>query len=374
MFHYPGEDCEGAASGPWHQSVGDGVSGVDRAAIERVALFGDFYRQQEDVYRGLTLDTMQAPVAGAAYEEEFAWQNLMDPSGPMADVNTIQSVKAHQEEKHSATSPPLRFDAKDVPPMLPEDRHFNMEATHLLLNSQEEAAWEAGNRLLEILDEEATAEIKKVNRQKFTVKAVAFWQGLTCEIKLRAYGLQGRHFAFEFQRVRGDSLAFNGLFRLIKQHLTSPCSEEVRTGPAFFPPTPPVAFVSDEAHNDSIGPLTPLIDAAFNAEDVHEQAEVAAGLAAVAEDDAAARTLCTPKASAAIRKLLEVNCFEVVCHVARLLSRLALSPGAEVCFPGEGLLPLLNKVWKQASGKLLKAQLETAMSRCGERCGEGPQR
>jgi len=134
-----------------------------------------------------------------------------------------------------------------------------------------------------------------------------------------------------------------------------------------LPPPSPCAQFSGEADKNSS--LLPLIDTARNADDVGAQAEAAAGLARAAEDANCMPELCTPGACEAIRKLMEVDRFEVSCQVARLLSKLALSPVAEVCFLGEGLLRLiLEKVVGFATGQLLRLQLGEALERLAARC------
>lgn len=342
------EDCEDGHSGTLcHEAVSDRIQALQEP------LAGDFYRDQDTV-RGLTLDNsswttppnMQS--ACEAYgEEEMAW-------------NVPEHIQPKEQLGQQSRS---LFQPHDFPPLLPDHSCFKIEATTLFLGTEE--AWIAGNRLVDFLNLEAAAHIKKVNRRKFTVKAAALWQGLTCEMKLRAYRMPCGQSAFEFQRVGGDCLAFNGLFRLLKQHI---CGIEEQTSPdCQLPPPSPCAQFSGEADKNSS--LLPLIDTARNADDVGAQAEAAAGLARAAEDANCMPQLCTPGACDAIRKLMEVDRFEVSCQVARLLSKLALSPVAEVCFLGEGLLRLiLEKVVGFATGQLLRLQLGEALERLAARC------
>jgi len=291
-------------------------------------LSGDFYREQDDVYRGVTLCSEDVALCKVAAKE-------------------VQP-----------TTGQLSFQPTDTPPQLPIDGCCTVEATTLYLSHEE--PWIAANRLLSFLDDEATAHIKKVNRSKFTVKLEALWQGLTCEVKVRVYRMvRSSQCAFEFQRVGGDCLAFNGLFRLVQQLLCPLKNECVGDAGHSFSPPPPPPF--EKADSEFVS-LLPLIDAAQNAEDVTAQAEAAAALASVAEDERATAQLCSPRACAAIRRLLQVNRFEVSCQVTRLLSKLALFPGAEVCFFAEGILHLIfDKVLGLSTGKLLQDQLAKAV-------------
>lgn len=338
-----GQDCEGGAWGLVIPAEAVGALG------QAVALSGDFYRERE-IYRGLTL--CRGPVLAAAYSEGSS-------DGPWGKC-------AEQEEwfgqLHKGEQGQQSFQPTDTPPQLPDDGCFTVEATTLILSG--EAAWIAGNRLLSFLDEDATAHIKKVNRRKFTVKAEALWQGLTCEVKVRAYLMNSGECAFEFQRVGGDCLAFNGLFRLVKQRLCPSWSEHVNTAA----PPPPLPFVLDETELSTVS-LLPLIEAAQHADDVSAQAEAAAALAAAAEGGRSVSELCSPGACAAISRLLKVDRFQVSCQVVRLLAKLAIAPGAEAWFFGEGILrPLLEKVWGLVTGKQLRDELAKAIRCLRSRC------
>eukprot|EP00434_Breviolum_minutum_P009116 symbB.v1.2.008030.t1/scaffold490.1/size198488/1 len=238
--------------------------------------------------------------------------------------------------------------------MLPPESH-HVEANTVYLDSIKDPCWKVGNRLLHFLREKAVSEIRKVNKKKYTVKAKVFCSGLVCEIKVRAYRTETTEMALVVHRLGGDSIAFNALFRLLKQDLTSELSElrsfELEDGHRSHLDVSP--DLPDEVENfvdrqsSTVDPaegfLTPLFDAAHNAEDTQAQAEAAASLASAAEDTSTVKQLCSQKAQKAIVKLLQVNCFEVSCQVVRLIVKLAVTPGAEVFFSGEGLLGLLQR-------------------------------
>eukprot|EP00913_Durusdinium_trenchii_P002634 g2439.t1 len=145
-----------------------------------------------------------------------------------------------------------------------------------------------GHRLLSFLQEKAVSHIKKVNKKKFTMKASVLCNGNVCEIKVRAYrtGQERRQETLVMlHRLQGDSIAFNALFRLLKQDLTSLTSElkERHNRSHEVHELPAVAQTKTTAPPNSAF-LTPLMDAAHNAEDTQAQAEAAASLAAAAEE------------------------------------------------------------------------------------------
>lgn len=84
------------------------------------------------------------------------------------------------------------------------------------------------NLVLDFL-EASLATIVKVNRSKFTVKAVATVEGLECVLKIRVYW-QGTACAVEFNRRSGDGLAFGALFRQARHVVTSTAAFSTSVG------------------------------------------------------------------------------------------------------------------------------------------------
>eukprot|EP00435_Cladocopium_sp_Y103_P010815 s3770_g2.t2 len=265
----------------------------------------------------------------------------------------------------------LVFHESDVLPKFPESHLVEAKTVYL---STEVPCWKLGNRLLTFLREKAVSHIKKVNKKKYTVKAQVLCNGLVCEIKIRAYR-SAKEIAVVVHRLGGDSIAFNALFRLLKQDLTTGLPLELKAEADVSPdteiPSDEVIEVAENAvrHGPAVAPsenafLEPIIDAAHNADDTQAQAEAAASLAAAAEDTGTVKQLCNQKAQKAIEKLLKVNCFEVSCQVVRLIMKLAVAPGAEAFFNGAGLLHLLQrKVTDLAAGKKLRVQLSQTVEK-----------
>ncbi|CAK9105568.1 unnamed protein product [Durusdinium trenchii] len=350
-----GDDCEGSAFDTW-----ENVRSVYPLGL------GDFYREQDDVVRGITLNT-----SDALPSESFDWPSL-------EDSDWSKALEVHSEaEKRQVDAATLVFGPEDLPPMLPpESDYVEANTVHL---SNETPGWMVGHRLLSFLQEKAVSHIKKVNKKKFTMKASVLCNGNVCEIKVRAYrtGQERRQETLVMlHRLQGDSIAFNALFRLLKQDLTSltselkaPCAVPAEVSPLPEASSHEVHELPAVAQTKTTAPpnsafLTPLMDAAHNAEDTQAQAEAAASLAAAAEDTGSVNELCThPRAPSVIQKLLEVNCFEVSCQVMRLIVKLAVTPGAEAVFRDGAVRLLQKKVNDLANGKMLKQQFSQAMEK-----------
>eukprot|EP00933_Yihiella_yeosuensis_P074720 TRINITY_DN8375_c0_g1_i1.p1 TRINITY_DN8375_c0_g1~~TRINITY_DN8375_c0_g1_i1.p1 ORF type:complete len:429 (+),score=72.46 TRINITY_DN8375_c0_g1_i1:78-1289(+) len=336
--------------------------GDDSPKSTQMPMSGDFYAAPE-VYRSVectSIDDILLEANVAAQCKQDSHETAQSKrSVPEYNSDTKEQIQVDNSDHFE------HFQPTDKPPLAPNDDRFQVEVTTLYLRDEE--PWISGNRLLEILSEEATAQIQKVNRRKFTVKASVLWEGLTCEVKVRAYVMHGNGYDYvlEFQRVDGDTIAFNGMFQLVQSRL-SPRSGKAQLS---MEQPPPLAPLDRDDTADMKGALLPLIDAAQHAADVSVQAEAAAGLADAAKDPTLVDQLCSPQACAAIRQLLKVNCFQVSCQVARLLSNLALLPQAEGCFIGEGILRILfERVWELATGKLLRGELTRAIRCLVTRC------
>mmetsp|Transcript_39727 Transcript_39727/g.91853 ORF Transcript_39727/g.91853 Transcript_39727/m.91853 type:complete len:389 (+) Transcript_39727:110-1276(+) len=338
MF-WQGDDCEGGSFTPYDRSV---------------PLSGDFYRENDDVARGITLSFDEVSSETRCFREAELEDTDRKKSAYPLDRCVIQAC-----QKLDGNAVRTEFQPGDRPPSLDYEPS---EVTKIFIEPDE--AVPKKNALLHFLNEESTAHIKKVNRKKFTVKAEVLWAGLTCEIKNRAYQLPDNRVVFLFQRLRGDSIAFNGLFQSVKTFLTS--GDTVQSVPLSLPAPAPVSQeLSLAAECSKPDLLTPLIDAANRAEDTQAQAEAAAGLAAAAEDTGSVEQLCNnDNARTAIQKLLEVNCFGVSCQVLRLLVKLAVSQHTrKAFFQGKGFM---EKVYSLATTTLWNDESKGEM-RSGER-------
>lgn len=347
-----GDDCDGIAA----------LEAWEEARSVYPSPLGDFYREDDDVVRGITISNPDVP-------EPLESFNLPEVLAPRDWKKCFNGSWSEVESRDGDAA--LVFHESDVLPKFPESHLVEAKTVYL---STEVPCWKLGNRLLTFLREKAVSHIKKVNKKKYTVKAQVLCNGLVCEIKIRAYR-SAKEIAVVVHRLGGDSIAFNALFRLLKQDLTTGLPLELKAEADVSPdteiPSDEVIEVAENAvrHGPAVAPsenafLEPIIDAAHNADDTQAQAEAAASLAAAAEDTGTVKQLCNQKAQKAIEKLLKVNCFEVSCQVVRLIMKLAVAPGAEAFFNGAGLLHLLQrKVTDLAAGKKLRVQLSQTVEK-----------
>jgi len=359
MF-FRGDDCEAGPGGQWGRelaTVGEGRPSFDMTQINSM-ISGDFYRDTEDTVRGLALDAFPDQINEAS---SFG-KDWHHPYGS-SDFDSALEIKRGQLVQGTLEQTQRSFQESDLPPQLPDDDGFALsKATAIYLT--DEAAWCAGNRLLSFLNEEIQAHVKKVNRIKFTIKAEVLFQSQTCVVKVRVYRLelsaQALNFVFEFQRKSGDSVAFSGFFRQARQCLCPSPSSAVELSREAPKLPPPVAMLQPSSQEDTECLVTPLIDAACHAEDRSLQASAAAGLAEAAEDSPT--QLCTDNGFIAIRRLMQVESFEVSSQVSRLLSILVDSCEADAYFVKDGMLHLLlDKIRVLTDGQLLRRQLAQAL-------------
>jgi hypothetical protein len=103
-----------------------------------------------------------------------------------------------------------RFEPEDLPPPLPSDELFALNPTTIVVVA--ESPDKIGNVLIEEIRRKAT--MQKVSRRKFTIVATTLDEILGCKVKIRVYAAEnGSKCAVEFQRRAGDCIAFNRLFR-----------------------------------------------------------------------------------------------------------------------------------------------------------------
>lgn len=181
-------------------------------------LAGDFYRDQEDsVTRGVTLCSgdefldftdytgqVKHDCTSRLLEEEAGWQNMWN------------------------------YDAKPIP----EDNFFRLGQTTILVDST--SAEEVQNRLLCLLADDDLAELLKVNRMKFTIKAKIHLDGLSCVTKVYIYKKGAGQYVIDIQRRSGDHLVFQRLYRWVSQHLAGDQVHGVEI-PSVFRQAPVVA-------------------------------------------------------------------------------------------------------------------------------------
>mmetsp|Transcript_126882 Transcript_126882/g.371014 ORF Transcript_126882/g.371014 Transcript_126882/m.371014 type:complete len:428 (+) Transcript_126882:123-1406(+) len=347
-------------------------------------LTGDFYREPDNVVRGLSL-----PPASLEVPRLSAFKGFMDSDfycepddilkgisiGAEAQAGLLRgsldfykgvSKASESLSKADAISPGNeRFTEADTPPDAPSDPFFKFEATTLRISSR--TPYDIGNNILDFLDTRVVSSITKVNRRKFTVKADVFIEPSSCALKARAYREERGTYAVEFQRRSGDSVTFNRVFQQATEFLS----------PRFIPVKTTLEANSDintqelyrPSMKDHQGGAAPLLDMAGLRELPALQAESAAALADMAQDIQMASRLCTRRAFEDIKKLLEADQTDVAYPTARALLLLAQCPEAVPCFADRDLLlSMLHKVQSRATSALVQQQLAQALNAAVTRC------
>ncbi|CAL1173586.1 unnamed protein product [Cladocopium goreaui] len=314
---------------------------------------GDYYRDNEDVFKGLTLEQLpeenlfgldndqgtkknpwswgSATTAATekSFDEGLAFQvPLLGPehSGKSSLVSSIQFFEA----------PCDKFQKSDLPPPKPTDPHWSLEVTNFCIRTP--TPWLVGNHLWTFLTYELASPSIKVSRSpKFALKADAFVGNAKCTLKIRVYFIEGETYCVEFQKRTGDGIAFNRAFRQAVKFLDSYFTVEstIKENPSPVCESP----ISSDAE------ITPLLDMASVKQYPWLQAESAAALADMAKDQKSAPRLLQQDVIKEIQNLLQSDNTDVAYPTSRLLSNLAKMPRAAEHFAAPGLLPtMIDKV------------------------------
>jgi len=310
----------------------------------------DFYREPDAVQKGVTLDSVNEAMS------------------PMSSFFCHQHVECGTFFEHAGIdrSPILnRFSNPDWPPRAPTDAAFKFTLTTLYVPSRE--PWMIGNLLLDCFAGEVVSAISKVNRVKFSFKGDVFENFAMCTMKVKVFHQEDGQFAIEFQRRQGDSIVFNNVFNKALQflkHRLAGVSCKARSLADLSPPTLPIqlASVVDETA------LTALLDLATLTGLPSLQAEAAAALATLAEDDAQCLMLCTEHALQDVMVLFHTSAPEVDYPTARLAHLLARRQEAAPHFAHQGfLLVMVEKIRATTTCMPARDELARALSAAVQR-------
>jgi hypothetical protein len=321
---------------------------------------GDFYREPDNVCRGVTISAVDLPDDTVGYKGGFVdgdfyhqpddvCKGLSLAGSPLEDFSMMgyydipcKSEKAGLE--FGALLQPSakddlskeRFSEANHPPTAPTDSFFQLELTTVFVpKAQQPLPCVIGNAMLDFLKKETTSVLTKVSIKKFAVKAEVFASvgGTMCSIKARVYD-QDPQYCIEFQRRSGDTLTFNSVFKQAKEFFSSlqigpPQLQEASSPPDFLPPQIPAEY-SDSSEAD----LTPLHELC-NKPESHLQAEAAGGFHKLAmEGNAKIYSLQTFRS---IHQLLQSSSTEVCLPTSCLLSTMAKNPQAAALFASENM-------------------------------------
>merc|ERR550537_441938 len=187
--------------------------------------------------------------------------------------------------------------------------------------------------------------IIKVSLHKFSIKAEST-NTAWFVFKVRIYSTAPSH-TVEFQRCKGDSIAFHQFFRKVMALLNkSPVMDEVRD---FKLPHP----IHETAS------IQPFIDMANNTRDPCLLGEAVSGLTAVVKDQYVLQ-LCTREAFIAFEAMLRAGGYNVLRPLAQLLSELTVEIKAVPFFANRNFWEALLDV---VTGEETCEDLKTAFAR-----------
>merc|ERR1712187_198666 len=225
--------------------------------------------------------------------------------------------------------------------------HLPVTTINIVLQADQQAT-DIGNKILLFLNKEVQSSISKVRQSKFWIKADVFIKNSQvvrysmCTIKIRVYKVPEGQYAVEFARRGGDAIVFSTAFQLavafFKDHMTVVGEAGDMTPP---PPIPgfgvlPSLFGGADPNDDPPKPeflLGPILDMATMTTQPALQAESAASLANIAEEEAELEGLCIAPVFDVIKQyLIFVTTTEVGFPLANLLQRLVYCQKAAPLF------------------------------------------
>eukprot|EP00747_Dinoflagellata_sp_TGD_P188514 gnl/TRDRNA2_/TRDRNA2_47643_c0_seq1.p1 gnl/TRDRNA2_/TRDRNA2_47643_c0~~gnl/TRDRNA2_/TRDRNA2_47643_c0_seq1.p1 ORF type:complete len:498 (-),score=87.19 gnl/TRDRNA2_/TRDRNA2_47643_c0_seq1:136-1422(-) len=324
---------------------------------------GDFYREPDDVTRGVTM----GPVDLQDLSNDWAYPSALgfDQNWSSPFPGKIDSIGGAKFEANRQFTE--RFQESDEPPNAPDDEYFEFERSTLFLTSSRPS--DTGNLLLDFLDTQVISKIAKVSRKKFAIKAEVFvGGGSMSKLKVRMYRQEEGRYAVQFQRRGGSATTFNDAYKLASEFLSLSSDSKVKSGKENRDPTregqkPPSLIPVEELD------MTPMLEMATLSEQPSLQAEAALALADAAQDDRVAASLCTSQAfEESALKLLESDRMDISYPTARLLLTLAKCPRAEAAFANSAIAPIIEKKAQSESNKCVQDLLAQALSTMRTSC------
>lgn len=192
---------------------------------------GDFYRESDDVVRGVSLPTLPPPMfAGSGCQKGFF---ETEPDGfrtcdlALRQTDGKDTSLVPMKEQFQATGEGSEtFQACFLPPAPPSSQHFHFEPTTLSLEGA--LPHEIANRVLTFLRSQVISSITKVRPVKYTISADVFQDGKTCALKVRVYHVSDApsRYSVEFQRRSGCAIAFNSVYQRAADFLGAACDTQ----------------------------------------------------------------------------------------------------------------------------------------------------
>jgi len=239
------------------------------------------------------------------------------------------------------------------------DPFFQLESTTIVLVDM--TAGSAANQILDFLEEKIVAVVQSVNFEKFSIKAEAYVQDLSCSFKASIYK-QDSALAIEFQRRCGDAVAFNCIFYSAWEYLTpGKCNADLQ----MVLPGPAAMHQSCQDLADSLRMLLELVDAHRLGERRHLVGELAPQFLAVATvmetNGQAVPTSLITSTVEALGRMLQADQFNICYPVACALLQLSKLPEASRSFSVLMLQRMLGKLWVKSTGPQVWIKLSQAV-------------
>jgi len=346
----------------------------------------DFYCDEDDVVRGCSI--AQPPgfdsLFGKPTEDGMAgdlFSNFMPQTFgmPLKDDTTQQFgmspyTLAPCSSKLQGSAHKLRFSQDNVPPAPPNTEHFHLEATHLLITTNQ--IHKVANSILDFLDSQVIASVHKINYQKYSIKVDLFLDHIMCTTKIRIWRMKSKqnHYAIEFQRRNGDPFAFGDGYRRCIDYLAMGFPEiselSIKTDGKEkkepMPQPPPLTDVTNRSDEELEVELFVLLDFAGMLQFPNLQAEAAQGLAKLACDDSCVAKYLSNVLDK-IRPLLACDSVDVVYPTARMLSVVAMNPASAMAEHNITKV-LIEKIGKSKSNQLVCLELAKAIHAAVSSC------
>jgi hypothetical protein len=346
---------------------------------------GDYYREPDDVVRGVSMQSLDASIdfmgfGGMGNDPYHDSEDLARDASPEIFLDSVGGKYPgllSDKKRDSSTYIPEKFTPSDEPPNAPTEEYWKYLRTTISVQSEKPGeGYKIGNHLLAFLNEKVVSEVLKVrapslgNARKFSIKADVSIDNVMCTMKIRVWKNTRGHnwYCVDFQRRRGDSVPFTQAYRQACAYLRAHMGP---SGMEMDAVVPPQIVGDDTPCMISQDEITPLLDMILMIHMPSLQADSATALANLAQNRKSAALLCTAQAFEHFKNHLKSNQNQtsVAYPLACALSSLADCEEAKQFFATQGVLSIiLEKVQSNETSATVQNQLMQTLSVAVTRC------
>lgn len=356
----------------------DGIFGEGQCDAPR-GIVGDFYREADDVCRGVTLtspldfgsDLPTSYKTGDPYP--CSADDVMRGGVLMSVPEVFQDPPGYDGRPRMSGWPPhrnlekappvitdtsARFSRGSGAPPLPSDDLFELLPTTVFV--QKVSAERVGNALLDFFSQEIEASITEVNISKFKVRASACVPFGSCGLKVRVYRDRGADgtLVVEFQRLQGSPVAHVDVFKQAVEYIRGALPGVVKSRRNDL--RSPQRLNAPAGSGEPAKHFQPIFDMALAQDSPDLQTEAAAAMLEAAQHEGPSDDeLTSSKGLQAMHGLLKASCISACGPAARLLLVLAGGPRAERLLEYDDLM---QTVVEKATERNLVAQVRLCMA------------